>query len=277
MRRRSQGGVARRRRSRGGVALVLVLWLVVVLGVIGAGIVAGARTSTAMAANVRARVIARYAAESGIEALVSTVEDSLEHASGVSARRAFLNGLQSAYGRGDSVVLGEGRFAPVVVDVSARLDINAATETALRSFFSRFTDLAGAATIARDIRGHIESGAIDGRPDEVFLQRDPRGDFRPVRPLRSLDELRERRLVPEQVLERAVPYLTIDGDGVINRRTASDTVLAAASGEIHDEPSRLLFISRGWHGGHPMTHEIQAVYALSGTHLVLVHWRERDL
>jgi type II secretory pathway component PulK len=266
-----------RRRSRQGVALVLVLWLVVVLGVIGAGIVAGARTSTAMAANVRARVVARYAAESGIEALVAFVEDSLERATGVAARRDFLNGLQTAYGAGDSVVLGNGRFAPAVVDVSARLDINAATESALRAFFSRFTDLAGAATIAHDVRGRIEAGAIDGRPEEVFLQRDPRGDFRPVRPIRSLEELREWHLVPDRVLASAAPYLTVDGDGVINRRTASDTVLAAASGEVHDEPSRLLFISRGWQGGHPLTHEIQAVYALSGNRLVLVHWRERDL
>ena len=266
-----------RQRSRQGVALVLVLWLVVVLGVIGAGIVAGARTSTAMAANVRARVVARYAAESGIEALVTFVEDSLERAGALAARRDFLNGLQTAYGAGDSVVLGAGRFARAVVDVSARLDINAATESALRSFFSRFTDLAGASTIARDVRGRIEAGAIDGRPEEVFLQRDPRGDFRPVRPIRSLDELREWHVVPDPVLASAAPYLTVDGDGVINRRTASDTVLAAASGEVHDEPSRLLFISRGWQGGHPLSHEIQAVYALSGNRLVLVHWRERDL
>ena len=98
-----------------------------------------------------------------------------------------------------------------------------------------------------------------------------------VTPIRSLDELHVARLVPEKILERAAPYLTVDGDGVINQRTASDTVLVAATGELRDEPSRLLLISRGWLGGHPTTCEIQAVYAIAGTRLVFSHWRERSL
>ena len=43
-----------------------------------------------------------------------------------------------------------------------------------------------------------------------------------------------------------------------------------------DEPSRLLVVSRGWLGGHPLSHEIQGVYAITGGELVLLHWRERD-
>jgi hypothetical protein len=42
-------------------------------------------------------------------------------------------------------------------------------------------------------------------------------------------------------------------------------------------PTRLLLTSRGWMPGHPLTHEVQAVYALDGRHLTLVSWRERDL
>ena len=41
-------------------------------------------------------------------------------------------------------------------------------------------------------------------------------------------------------------------------------------------PSRLLVVSRGWQVGHPLTHEIQAVYAIVGTTLRLVSWREGD-
>jgi hypothetical protein len=44
-----------------------------------------------------------------------------------------------------------------------------------------------------------------------------------------------------------------------------------------NRPSRLLFIARGWQQGFPLTHEIQAVYAIEGTSLVLVAWQERDL
>jgi hypothetical protein len=54
-------------------------------------------------------------------------------------------------------------------------------------------------------------------------------------------------------------------------------VLAAAGGELRDEPSRILIVSRGWQDGHALTHEIQAVYAVVGNELTLVRWRERDL
>jgi hypothetical protein len=42
-------------------------------------------------------------------------------------------------------------------------------------------------------------------------------------------------------------------------------------------PTRLLLISRGWQEGHPLTHEIQAAYAVLGQRLVLQFWWERDL
>ncbi len=42
-------------------------------------------------------------------------------------------------------------------------------------------------------------------------------------------------------------------------------------------PSRLLLVSRGWLPGHPLTHEIQAAYAVVGQRLLLQSWRERDL
>jgi len=258
-----------RRRSRRGVALILVLWLVVVLTTISAGVVRAARTSSAIAANARAGVIARAAAESGIEWFVAAIEDSLAIFVDAGERREWLNAL-AARADGGSITLGDGRFAVTVVDVSARLDVNAATESALGTFFSQFTDPAEAASIARAIRTRIDSGSPS---------RDASPAFRPlsVTPIRSLDELHAARLVPDRILERAVPYLTVDGDGVINQRTASDTVLVAATGELRDEPSRLLLISRGWMLGHPLTHEIQAVYAITGNRLVFTHWRERAL
>jgi general secretion pathway protein K len=42
-------------------------------------------------------------------------------------------------------------------------------------------------------------------------------------------------------------------------------------------PSRVLLLSRGWSEGHPLTHEIQAAYAVVGQQLRLQSWRERDL
>lgn len=255
-------------RSRRGVALVLVLWIVVILGGVSAGVVRSARTSTGIAANSRAELVARAAAESGIEAVVAAFEDTLAGFDDPDDRRNWLNAL-SFSARRDSFTLGDGRFSVNVVDVSARLDINAATESALQTFFSQFTDPAEAAAIAGAIRAAIDSGS----------NRDTGETFRPrnTTPIRSLDELHEKQLVPGAILTRAAQYLTVDGDGVINARTASDTVLAAASGELRDEPSRLLLISRGWVSGHPLTREIQAVYSITGNRLVFSHWRERSL
>ena len=255
-------------RSRRGVALVLVLWIVVILAGVSAGVVRAARTSTGIAANARTSTIARAAAESGIEAIVAAIEDTLARFDNPDDRKDWLNAM-ALQSNADSFSLGDGRFLVTIVDVSARLDVNAATLNALQAFFSQFTDPAGAAAIARAIRQRIDSGSSN----------DPAAPFRTrsATLIRSLDELHQRSLVPEAILKRAAPYLTVDGDGAINARTASDTVLVAATGELRDEPSRLLLISRGWVSGHPLTSEIQAVYAISGNRLVFSHWRERSL
>ncbi len=244
---------------RRGVALVLVLWLIVILGGIGAAVVSSTRDSSRLAANARARVVARYAAESGIEATLAAIDDSLAVLTDSAARRAFLNALEPG-SRGDSVALGDARFAVAIVDASARLDVNAAPAENLARLFERFADPARAQATARAIRARIEGG-----------------DGRTITPLRALEELRTIPGVDERVLQLAAPYLTVDGDGTINQAAASDTVMAAAFGELRDAPSRVLVISRGWMRGHPLTHEIQGVYAIARDRLVLVHWRERTL
>lgn len=260
--------------SRRGVALVLVLWVLVILGAVAAAVVDQTRTSTAAAGNARAHVVARYAAESGIEATASAIEDSLAVLADTVLRASFLNGLEPR-SASDTTALGRGRFQVGIIDASARLDVNAATEEMLARFFSRFTDLARAAAAARGIRAWIErrsDGAVDAR-----LMPDASGAVRAIRPLSSLEEVRRLRLLDDATWNLAAPYLTVDGDGTINRTAASSEVLSVAGGELHDEPSRLVIVSRGWEAGHPYTHEVQAVYAITGRHLVLVQWRERSL
>lgn len=254
-------GTPRTRRARRGVALVLVLWLLVILGAIGAAVVGGTRDSARLAANARARIAARYAAESGVEATVGRIDAGLREAGDdAAARRDFLNALARDGAGDDSVQLGDQRFAVAIVDASARLDVNAAPAENLARLLGYFTDGVRAAALAQAIRGRIEGGGT-----------------RTVTPLRSLEELRSIAGPDVTVLERAAPYLTVDGDGTINQATASDTVLAAAFGELRDAPSRLVVVARGWMRDHPLTHEIQAVYAIASDRLVLVHWRERTL
>lgn len=270
--------------KRRGVALVLVLWLIVVLGGIAAGVVAGTRSSSSLAANLRARVVARYAAESGIEAMRAAIEDSLGVLSDSSTRFAYLNGLERETATGDSTILGDSRFVVVVVDASARLDVNAAPVENLARLFARFTDAGRASAMARAIRLRIERGeASISRGGEASMSRDgvrpgtPGDEPRTVFPIRTLDELRTLPGADARVLQLAAPFLTVYGDGTINRAMASDTVMAAAFGELRDAPSRLVLVSRGWMRGHPLTHEVQGVFAISNNRLVLVQWRERTL
>ncbi len=250
-------------KSRRGVALILVLWLVVIMGAVGSAVVRDARGTIALAEASRAAVIARYAAESGVALVSAAMEDTLSMLLPGADRRNWLNGLEAS-GVTDTVVLGDGRFQVVVIDVSARLDVNRASEASLRTWFAGYTSGARAAELARAIRVSVDgNGGVDA--------------FRAARPLRSLQELRDRGLVPVPILEKAIHGLTVDGDGTINERTATREVLMAATGELRQEPSRILIVSRGWMGGHPMTHEVQAVFRIEGNRLVLIRQRESRL
>jgi type II secretory pathway component PulK len=267
-------------RQRRGFALMLVLWLIVVLGTVATTIVIRTRETSALSGNARARVVGRYAAESGLALTTAELERSLDATPDTSDRERYLNHLDAALSRRGEVTLGDATFSVALVDVSARLDVNATAEEALTRFFALF-EPAAAATTARAIRDHIDRHADSGRNTVTGpsgSQSNSGGsELLAARVLRSLDELERLPGVSVGLLRAAAPYLTVDGDGKINRATASDTVLVAAGGSLQDEPSRLLIVSRGWLRGHSLTHEIQAVYAIAGNQLTLVRWRERDL
>lgn len=250
----------RARRDRRGVALILVLWIIVILGGVAAAVTGSTRSAGDVTANARARVAARYAAESGIVAAVATIQQRMEAAGDdVERRRAILNDVSRALGTAADTQLGGASVQVVLVDVSARIDVNAAPEEALAALFARTGHAADAATAARAIRRHI-----DAVPGQAAL-------------FQSLDEVAALPGVGRELMDDAAQWLTVDGDGQVNRATASPVVLGVARGSLVDEPSRLMLIARGWQRGHPLTHEIQAVYAIQGNQLAFVRWRERDL
>lgn len=261
-------------RRRRGFALMLVLWLIVVLGTISANVVLGTREAAATTMNARARVVGRYAAESGVAAATVSIEQALSARADSADRERYLDHLDVALDRRGEIALGDAVFAVTLVDVSARLDVNAASEDALARFFAQF-DPSAAAMTARAIRRYIDRDAVTATPGSQSISGG--SALVAARTLRSLDELERVPGVSLGLVRAAAPYLTVDGDGKINRATASDTVMMAAGGTMQDEPSRILVVSRGWLRGHTLTHEIQAVYAIVGNQLTLVRWRERDL
>lgn len=248
------------RRTRRGVALMLVLWVIVVLAGVAVSVTTGTRAATDLHANLRARTVARYAAESGVVAAVATLQQAMERAGeNVDVRQAALNDLPRTTRAITSLSLGDARAQVQVLDASARLDVNAASVDALQELFARVGYAAQAATTARAIRRHIE--AVPGQ----------------AQLLQSLDEMALLDGVDADAVRAAAPHLSVDGDGQINERTASRLVRSVARGGLVQEPSRVVIVVRGWQQGHPLTHEIQAVFAVQGNQLAFVRWRERDL
>jgi type II secretory pathway component PulK len=257
--------------DRRGVALMLVLWIVVVLAGVGVAVTTAARRTTSVTVNARARAAARYAAESGVEAQLALLERRLAAAPVGASRGPLLNQLvrEGEIGAGPEV-LGEARFQVALVDASARLDLNLAGEEALATLFAQLGGADGGRTAARAVQRWLGAeGARDGAVRGAGPTR--------RRLFASLDDLARVPGVPPELARAAAPVLTVDGDGRVNRVLAPPVVRAAARGELTDAPTRLLLVSRGWLVGSPLTHEIQAVYAVDGERLAFVRWRERDL
>jgi len=239
---------------------MLVLWMIVILGGVAAAVTNSSRLTADVTSNARARTLARYAAESGIVAAVATLQRQLEAAGDDQVkRRAVLNDAERALQDAAAFELGDASVRTVMVDVSARIDVNAATEEMLAALLARAGHAAVAANTARAIRRHIDSV-----PGSAQL-------------LQSLDEVAALPGVNATAIASAAAWLTVDGDGQVNRATAAAEVLGVARGSLVDEPTRIVLIARGWQRGHPLTHEVQAVYAVQGNQLAFVRWRERDL
>src|SRR5207249_33212 len=133
-------------------------------------------------------------------------------------------------------------------------------------------------------------------------------------PIRRLAELSRVPGIDDSLALAVAPYVTVWSDGLVNINSAPEAVLAALPGlaaaapgivarreagevfvnldPVHQPsmpgvvaavllvstvPTRLMLVSRGWQDGHPLTHEIQAVFAIVGRRLVLQSSWEREL
>ncbi|HWZ58352.1 MAG TPA: hypothetical protein VNW46_05190 [Gemmatimonadaceae bacterium] len=277
------------RTNRRGVALILVLSLLVVLGAIAAEVGRTARLEFGIVESVRSRTVARYAAESGIVAAVVRIDSLLRDAATPHDRAAVFRDLDAQLASLTDVTLGDARFGVATTDLNARIDLNRSEPDIVRAFFGQFT---------HDQQAEIITTSLQARP------------------LERIGELAALPGVDDALALAVMPYVTVWGDGLVNINSAPEPVLAAslgqdvargivgrrAAGEIFTasapeqtqslqvtiapappaalvltEPTRLLIIARGWRQGSPLTHEIQAVYAVTGGRLVLQVWQERDL
>jgi general secretion pathway protein K len=279
-----------------GVALIFVLWLLVLLGTIVAAVASRTRSEAALLSSLRARTVARYAAESGILAAAARIEALLDSSRGMTQRISLFRRLDAHLASLRDLELGNARFAVAVVDLNARLDLNRADVATLRGLFRQFTTESRAEAVVAAVK---------------------------QAPVRRLVELTGIAGLSDSLALAVAPYVTVWSDGMVNINSAPEPVLAALpgvggaaarslvmrrdAGEIFTSPdpvrvpgrpdafmptaaiapvatalaslmpTRLMIVSRGWQTGHPLTREVQAVYAVVGPRLVLQGWQERDL
>ena len=281
-----------KRGDRRGVALIFVLWLLVLLGAIVAEVASQARLEAEILASLRSRTVARYSAESGILAATVRIEALLDSTRSQPERVTTFHELAARLAPLNDVDLGSGRFGVAVVDLNARIDLNRADATTLQGLFRQFiTDKQAEEVVDLLKQAPLnrlgELAHIPGIDDSLALA---------VAPYVTVwsDGFVNINSAPEPVLAALPGISSAMARSAVRRRETGEVfvmatdpfgplggvpggVASAPAPRLSVMPSRLLIVSRGWQDGHPLSHEIQAVYAVLGARLVLRAWQERDL
>ena len=252
-----------RRERRSGFALVATLWLLIALGAVGLDAALRSRARRQAAANVLDGARARAAALAGSEyarsmltaALLGQAEElrseAMASARSSRSRRTVERRSVSRLFRGvdpledpwrspqdlivgDEMAFGTTRYAVLMRDVGAALNLNEANETMLRQFFSMGlrVDYAEADKIAQailDWRDEDEIPRINGGEREEYM-REGALVLPPNRDFVAIDELRHVQGMTPEIYTRAARFITLIGDGDLNVNAAPEEVLLAIPG-----------------------------------------------
>jgi general secretion pathway protein K len=277
-------------RNRRGMALIFVLWMLVLLGLAIGELVARARAESRTVETLRARAVARYAAESGVLTTTTALQTLLDSASDPEdfaprARHLDTLGRQPASLAGDNA-----QFAVAVVDLNTRLDLARSDPAALQLLFAQFVPASRADEITAALRDDpvtrfSELARVPGADDAFALAVAPYVTV-------SSDGLIDVNAAPEAVLAALPGIGPAKARAIIARRDGGEVLAsadefrpppgagaAAADSEgtaLTVAPTRIMLVSRGWQRGTPLTHEIQAVYVVLAGTLTLQSWEERD-
>jgi type II secretory pathway component PulK len=132
------------------------------------------------------------------------------------------------------MAFGDARYALLLRDVGAALNLNDADEEMLRNFFSQGMDMdwAEADELAQailDWRDEDDLPRINGGEREEYLDAEALV-LPPNRDFAELDELRHVKGMTPELYVRAAPFLTLIGDGRVNVNSAPEAVLRALPG-----------------------------------------------
>jgi len=249
------------RLGQEGFALVAALWLLVAMGSVGLQAALASRARRQAAANLLDEVRARSAVVAGTEyarsrltaAMLGQAEElraeAMARSSGRNQRRAATSSVSRLFRSANpledpwrepqdlmvpEMVFGDARYALILRDVGAALNLNEATGEMLRQFFAQGlgVDYAEADQLAQaieDWRDEDEIPRINGGEREEYLEEEALA-LPPNRDFVDIDELRHVRGMTPELYVMAAPYLTLIGDGDINLNSAPEPVLLAVPG-----------------------------------------------
>lgn len=259
------GGV----RDRRGFVLIAALWLLVALGAVGLNAGLQMRTERLAAANSLDRARAREAAFAGAEyarsRLTAALLDRAEElrAQAASANRGRNQGrvqsVQRLFRNADpledpwrdpgglvvsEMIFGDARFTLRLRDAQSVLNINAADEEMLLSFFSQglALDFGLAERITQaiaDWRDPDDLPRPGGGEREEYL-RAGAPVLPPNRGFADMDELRHVMGMTPEIFAAVLPYITLRGSGDINVNAAPYPVLLAIPGMTPEAATELL-------------------------------------
>lgn len=214
----SRFGTVFRRRQR-GIALVLVLWVLILLGLIAASFLRETRLGTNLARNVIENAKAEALADAGIHrAMLGLLE-------GDPAARWRADG--TAY----SLALGEGVIIIRIEDENGKVDVNRAPAPLLRGLLEAAgadPDTAlGLADAISDFRDPDHERRPAGAEDADYLAAElPEGAK--DAPFDDTDELMQVLGMRRAIYDSIRPYVTVySGRGRVNLFTAPEFVLRA--------------------------------------------------
>jgi type II secretory pathway component PulK len=272
------------------MALIFVLWMLVLLGLAIGELVARARAESRTVETLRARAVARYAAESGVLTTTTALQTLLDSASDPEDFAPHALHLDTLGRQPTSLAGDNAQFAVAVVDLNTRLDLARSDPAALQLLFAQFVPASRADEITAALRDDpvtrfSELARVPGADDAFALAVAPYVTV-------SSDGLIDVNAAPEAVLAALPGIGPAKARAIIARRDGGEVLAsadefrpppgagrAAADSEgtaLTVAPTRIMLVSRGWQRGTPTTHEIQAVYVVLAGTLTLQSWEERD-
>ncbi len=238
--------------SERGVALMLVLWVIVVLGAIAAGVATQAHESVGIARTARTRAVARYAAESGVIAVRVQLEQMFMESPTPEAQARVFSRLEEELLRLGERALGGARYQVAVVDLGSRIDLNQAASSLLLSLFAQVVGDRDAQALVNALEDWKDR---DRRPrpggGEAAQYAAAGSPFQPPNgPLLRLDEVTRIQGFTDEIAGLLAPYITVGGGGRINLNTAPRPVLAALP-QLGPSGAAAVIAARG--GGRVLT------------------------